>query len=179
MQHDDTVAMLGGTATDTITGYSGVIINVAYHVTGCERIGLRSDDPSEAEETRWFYPTQLTFGDDIRDDVYEDDPVTSVGFDIGWHLRDRVTGAEGIATTITFSLHNCPEVALTPIQDDPPEEPVDRFWFDAPRTEVVNRPSGEGFMASLSAWVESLRNAGEGETGAAPTNASTQRHSSR
>lgn len=167
MEHDPTVAQLGAVATDTITGYEGVVTDVAYHVSGCARVGVRAtDDPAEADETRFFYPTQLTISDDVQTGVFEDSPVTSVGFDLGWHLRDRITQAGGIATTISFSLYNCPQVALTPVSDDAPEEPVERFWFDAPRTEVVNRPSEEGLVTSLQDFVNGLRGGSEAATGA-------------
>lgn len=176
MEHDPTIAQLGALATDEITGYEGIITDVAYHVTGCTRIGVRAtDNPEEADKTRFFYPTQLTITDDVQENVYSDDPVTSVGFDLGWHLRDRITHAEGIATTVKFSLHNCPRVALTPVPEETPEEPVERFWYDTPRVEVVNRPSDEGLVSSLAEFVNGLRSAGEASTGASASSSSRNR----
>jgi len=169
MQHDDGIATFGASATDQITGYDGIVLNVAYHVSGCERIGVRAlDVPDEADETQWFYPTHLDLGDDPMDGYFEEPPVTSTPFDLGWHLRDRITGAEGIATTITCHLHNCPRAALTPLPgEEPPEESQDRFWFDAPRLEVVNRPDEGGLVNTLSEWVDTLQGSGEAATGAA------------
>jgi len=170
MKHDPTIAPLGARAEDSITGYEGIVVSVAYHITGCERIGVRAlNEPSEVDATEWLYEANALTGDEPIEGYVADEPVTSTDFDLGWRLRDRVTGAEGVATTINFNLYNCPRVGIDAVDDEPPEEPRDRFWFDAPRMEVVDRPSDAGLVESLSDFLESVQQGSASSTGAPAT----------
>ena len=167
MQHDQNADFqLGDIVTDKISGYHGIVTRVAYHITGCERYGVkRLDEPSAADEETFFYPTQLEQEGHQRS-IYDETPITHVEFDLGWKLRDRVTGREGVATTIAFELHNCPDVAITPLFDEQPDEYPGRDWYDAPRVEVIDRPDTDTHLSRLGTWLEGLRGSGEAATGA-------------
>ena len=96
------------------------------------------------------------------DDVFtvSDEPVNSVDFELGTTVRDTVTNVEGVASTVTFSLMNCPRVAIQPVEDDPAEA-LDRQWADAPRIEVV----GEGVSATFEGLQASEDEAATGPAG--------------
>lgn len=174
MQLSESLPQLGTVQKDKITGYEGVVTTVAYHIAGCNRIGLRSQEPSEADETKFFYPTQLEQVEEVDESLIIDEPTTEVGFDLGWHLQNKINGANGIATTITFNLYNCPRVAMTPFGEEPPEEPQDRFWADAPEASVVNKPDDNDFLDTISKWVDNLKDGSESETGAKGEDYSTR-----
>ncbi len=62
--------------------------------------------------------------------------INSVKF-LGMRVRDRITGYEGIASSIGFDLYGCIQVAINPgIQSDGKLGEV--IWFDTNRLEVVS-----------------------------------------
>ena len=57
---------------------------------------------------------------------------------LGKNVRDCVTGAEGIATSVCFDLYGCVQVAITPKVRDGKRE--DGAWFDHKRLIVIGAP---------------------------------------
>jgi len=140
---------LGDVVEDEISGFRGVVIAIADHLTGCQRIGVRANDTENTArrgDEEFFYPSQLSRVEDADPIEPEHDPVTEVNFEMGQKLRDTVTGFEGVVTTISYELHNCPRAGLSVVDNHDPTENPDRGWFDAPRLEVV----GDGISGDFS-----------------------------
>lgn len=60
---------------------------------------------------------------------------------MGHKFRDRVTGYEGIAESVSFDLYGCVQVALRPpvaMEKDGPKVPDGR-WFDASRLKQISK----------------------------------------
>lgn len=58
---------------------------------------------------------------------------------LGRHVRDRVSGATGIATCVTFDLYGCVQVAIHQGLDNDGKV-REQFWFDIQRLEVLAKP---------------------------------------
>lgn len=60
---------LGYTFRDRLTGFVGVAIGYATHITGCDQVGLQppvAPDKPEVPEARWFDVTRLEQQDVAR-----------------------------------------------------------------------------------------------------------------
>jgi len=56
---------------------------------------------------------------------------------LGKRIKDRVTGIEGVATSVSFDLYGCVQVVLTPaVQDD--NEIKSGVWMDVNRIEILD-----------------------------------------
>ncbi len=53
---------------------------------------------------------------------------------LGFPVRDRVTGFQGVVSSISFDLYGCVQFAVTPPVNDKGESPDGR-WFDIARVE--------------------------------------------
>lgn len=58
---------------------------------------------------------------------------------LGHHVRDRVTGFEGIATSVGFDLYGCVQAIVTPIKEKASDKLADSHWFDEKRLEVLSK----------------------------------------
>lgn len=56
---------------------------------------------------------------------------------LGAKVRDRVTGFQGTATSLSFDLYGCVQVVITPPLDKDGKH-VDGHWYDANRLEVLD-----------------------------------------
>ena len=56
---------------------------------------------------------------------------------LGEHVRDRVTGFEGVATTLCFDLYGCVQIYVTQAFDAKEGKFRDGGWFDVARLEIV------------------------------------------
>lgn len=54
---------------------------------------------------------------------------------LGLTGRDKVTGSEGIVTTVSFDLYGCAQLWLTPLVDKDGKRP-DGTWYDVNRIDV-------------------------------------------
>lgn len=61
MQIDTNGITLGDIAQDRITGYRGIVVGIAQHLTGCARAGLQAqiDKEGKVPEAQWFDVTTL------------------------------------------------------------------------------------------------------------------------
>ncbi len=57
---------------------------------------------------------------------------------LGMRVRDHVTKAEGIATSVSFDLYGCIQVALNPGLDKDGKH-RDSYWMDIARLEVIGK----------------------------------------
>lgn len=135
---DDIPFELGDVVQDEITGFRGVVIALAEHITGCDRVGVRPidrDNTAKRGSEEFFYPTQLTAVEDVDSISVEHDPQTDMEYALGEYVRDAITGAEGVITTVTYKLYNCPQVSISPTNVNGETEVDDRLWVDIPRIE--------------------------------------------
>lgn len=56
---------------------------------------------------------------------------------LGLKARDKVTGFEGVVSTVSFDLYGCIQVVLTPPLDGDGKK-QDGVWFDVARLEVTD-----------------------------------------
>jgi len=165
----DSEIELGAIVRERISGMVGIVTTHAVHISGCDRYGVRPFATERAErDEEFYYPTELNaFNGDV-DDIDEDldvdldiaddvNPTTEVDFTLGNVLEDDVSGVEGYATTITFNLFNCPQVALTPTGDE-----TDAEWADAPTVSFVRN----GLAGEYADLVESDTESETGPVGA-------------
>lgn len=57
--------------------------------------------------------------------------------DLGKRGRDKVTGAEGVITSVVFDLYGCVQMTLVPGKG-PDGKLQDANWFDAHRIEIID-----------------------------------------
>lgn len=57
---------------------------------------------------------------------------------LGLKVKDRVTGLEGVAISLSFDLFGCIQVMLDPGVNDKGEM-RDRFWFDVSRIDIKSK----------------------------------------
>ena len=57
---------------------------------------------------------------------------------LGLNAKDKVTGFEGVITTVCFDLYGCIQLALTPFAKKGDQELKASHWFDVARLEVSN-----------------------------------------
>jgi hypothetical protein len=55
---------------------------------------------------------------------------------MGLKGKDKVTGFEGIVTSVSFDLYGCVQLALTPIAKPKAEELKHGHWFDVARVDI-------------------------------------------
>lgn len=134
---------------DKISGFRGIVVTVAYHITGCTRYGVRPtehDGPSRRGEEEFFFGDQLNVLDEDAD-LAESEPLfaSDTDVDLGDLVEDDVTGCRGVVTTLTESVFNCPRAAFQPIPDErTPTEVPDREWHDTPRLNVMESGKVQG-----------------------------------
>lgn len=56
---------------------------------------------------------------------------------LGLKAKDRISGFNGVVTTVAFDLYGCVQVIITP-EVDKEGKPSDGIWFDAKRLEVTS-----------------------------------------
>lgn len=56
---------------------------------------------------------------------------------LGFKARDRVTGFQGVVTTVSFDLYGCVQVILNPGLDKD-GKPQDLGWYDIKRLEILS-----------------------------------------
>lgn len=57
---------------------------------------------------------------------------------LGFKVRDRVTGVEGIITSVGFDLFGCVQAIVNPGLDKD-NKPRDSLWFDINRLEMLSK----------------------------------------
>lgn len=150
---DDIPFELGDVVQDEITGFRGVVIAFAEHITGCDRVGVRPIDRENTGrrgEEEFFYPSQLTAVEDVDPISVEHEPQTDMEYEMGEMVRDTISNSTGVITTVTYRLYNCPQVALSATSTDEQTEIEDREWFDVPRVESV----GDGVSGEFEELAE-------------------------
>jgi len=158
---------LGEEVQDKVSGFRGVVVAIADHLSGCNRIGVRANDTetlAHRSDEEFFYEDQLEQTGEAPFAERGEKAQTDTEITLGEEVRDDVTGFEGIASTIRYELYNCPRIAVTPVDDSSPTENGDREWFDAPRLSVI----GEGVTDEYA----DLQEAATSETGSSGSDGS-------
>jgi len=151
MTDDDIV--LGVRATDTISGFEGIVTTISNYLTGCTSVELIHDGGHEDRppESDFFYEAQI----DVLDGGVMDDigPQTSESeIPLGTKVRDTVTGIEGYVIMVQYELYECPRIGVQPTKNS--VEKPDVHGFDEPRLEVI----GDGIRDEYSEMSENAVN---------------------
>jgi hypothetical protein len=134
--YDDRTFDLGQIVQDRISGFTGVVNTVGFHIGGCERIGLlhlgdTNNPPKNVSSEEFFYPTQLQLVE--ADTEWTDtEPMTDVNCEVGERVRDRSTMFDGHVHIVNFKLFNCPQVLAYEKAGD-----LEAHWIDAPLVEPL------------------------------------------
>ena len=57
---------------------------------------------------------------------------------LGRLIRDRVTGFEGVVTSMSYDLYGCIQAIVTPVTDEKRSDLKDSRWFDTKRLTILN-----------------------------------------
>jgi len=151
--------LLGVRVRDRISGMEGVVVSVARHYTGCDRIGVRPVERADRGDEEWFFPQQIkvteqkTYFTEMKED---EEVVTEIGgFELGNRVEDQLTETRGLVLTVTYNLFNCPRVAIQPLDNTDSIEVPDTFWFDAPRATFLD----EGASKQAKSMQENVESA--------------------
>lgn len=125
---------LGMEVRDSISGFTGIVTKMGDHLAGCTRVGVFSTSPSgDRGNEEFFFPSQLEIVSDSTVFQAKNNPVTETDFETGQLLEDEMTGFEGYAIIINYSLYNCPQIRLKSGED-----PSEAEWFDEPQLVAVS-----------------------------------------
>lgn len=144
---------LGSVARDTLTDTEGIVVGHSYHLTGCERVGIRPMETAYVDDEKWCYVPQLESVESDRavdDDDFEQPNLDELDVDLGVVATDTVTGIEGHVGIIMFPLYNCPQALLIHVDD-----PTERDWVDTPRLTVTRKGVRDDFNELQSTDIES------------------------
>jgi len=56
---------------------------------------------------------------------------------LGMRVRDRVTGLEGVVTSVSFDLYGCVQTIVNPGRGTD-GKPMELVWFDIARLEIID-----------------------------------------
>ena len=61
-------------------------------------------------------------------------------FDIlGFSIKDKVTGMEGVATSASFDLSGCVQILLRPKKQKDKDKLPEAMWFDLSRLQITSK----------------------------------------
>jgi len=152
---------LGYKVRDRISGFEGIVTDIALHISGCTRFGVYPIDNSDRGSQEWFYGTQLKV-QNANTDLTPDaaDSITESQFTVGEKVRDEITKIEGYVTTITFDIYNCPQIGIKPTSSDR-KESADKVWADEPHVESID----DGMIEKFEPLTEETEEAATGSVG--------------
>lgn len=153
---------LGDRVQDQISGFTGIVSTVGFHITGCTRFGVYpagdGEETVQRGDEEFFYEPQLeTVNGTAFKGVETTDPET-IPLELGERVRDDITGYEGTAVVINTFLWNCPQVAVQHDVEDSSDDKPNIRWFDLPRLESVD----EGVIGKYQSIVEETTPAATG-----------------
>jgi len=146
----DSEIQLGDKVESRISGFTGIVTTVGEHITGCERIGVRSSEKRKSQQ--FFFEDHLEVVDD--DTEFSDagqESYVEHEFELGERVTDRLTKFNGVITVINYRLCNAPSVCITSDRNAPDEEP-ESHWVDVHR--LRSDISGSGFVDEFEDGVE-------------------------
>jgi len=56
---------------------------------------------------------------------------------LGYHVKDKVTGYEGVVESICFDLYGCIQATVKPCGQDKDGKPHQAHWFDISRLTTI------------------------------------------
>lgn len=72
-------------------------------------------------------------------------------YQLGQHLRDRISGFDGVVMCRTEYLHNCARYGLTPRDVDKDGKPRDSIYFDEDQVEPMPEKKAKPYVAKPGA----------------------------
>lgn len=127
---------LGAEVKDRVSGAQGIVIERAAHISGCDRVVVREvdDTPMKGDKAHLF-PTQVEVIEEDTEFTEERDNaiIECDHIELGYEVRDHVTGFTGVAIAINVGMMKTPDVLVS--TDDGGETNVE--WFDDVRLEQL------------------------------------------
>jgi len=133
----DTNIELGDYVQNRQTNTNGYVTDIADHLTGCTRVGVRprSHDRNEHHETEFYYPAELTVVSAPQDITSGDARIPAdPRIEPGHVVEDEVTGLRGLVGIVTYNQFNCPQACVYAETED--GYASDGEWIDIPRLTV-------------------------------------------
>lgn len=152
---------LGDRVQDQISGFTGIVSTVGYHITGCTRFGVY---PACDEATvkrgseEFFFEDQLNLVNGESFKGVETTDIEDIEIELGECVRDDITGYEGYVVVINTLLWNCPQISVQREVNAGEDEKPALEWFDLPRLETVD----DGVAGSYQTIVENPTQAATG-----------------
>lgn len=131
--------LMGYPAMDKVTGFKGVITMVAYDLYGCiQAVITPPSSTTEIYSGNWFDVTRIEL---TSDTPVMDAPDFSKSVDqdfsmLGKRVKDKITGFEGVVTSLGFDLYKGVDYAVTP-----PSSETDVYcggWINPLRVETLS-----------------------------------------
>lgn len=143
------LSILGHTATDKVTGMSGVITEVDYDLFGCIQAWIQplAKDGKLPEKQR-FDVNRLIIGECVIMRVFAPDTFRLHISNLGLKADDRLSGFNGVITTVSFCAEGTEKIFYLLQPGECKEEYKTSVWFDCKRvivsgSRVMNMPNYE------------------------------------
>lgn len=136
------IVKIGVVAKDTITGFSGLVVAYATHLSNCDRALLSPrelKDDGQPRETCWFDVPQLKYVEDTDVPVIEPVKTDIKNGDKATHIMNGFTGTViGINTWINgcvrIGIHSHEMIKGSPLED---------LWFPCQELAIIKQQSIE------------------------------------
>lgn len=133
---------LGQTATDIVTGFTGIVNCMSHEIDGTLLVGVQpckldGEKPAEAYE---FDIERLRIGGEPA--ILPDSNTVRPTITLGAKYRDKITGFEGYAIRVIDFLGGCTRISLSQ-EVDKDGKLVDAAHFPIERVEMVDTGKSE------------------------------------
>lgn len=143
------VEMLGKTAIDRITGFSGLVVAFTEVIHNMDRVCLQPralGEDGQPKKPVWFDLCQVEFGDYSDVTVI---PATVIAMKIGDEVEDTLSNMKGTVVGISTYLNGCLRLGVQPkeLKDG---IPVDEAWLPPAQLKLIkakveiNKPRSGG-----------------------------------
>jgi len=145
------LSILGLRVKDRVTGFKGIATVVGFDLYGCIQVSVNPglDENGKIMDAHWFDIARLNVDNesDRAMDVPSYDLKKCFAF-LGCRVKDRITGFEGIATSVGLELYGACSISVNPGMGKD-NKLGDTYWVELPRlmqvstTPVLSPPNFE------------------------------------
>lgn len=137
---DKNISILGKKVRDRVTGFMGIATVIGFDLYGCIQVSVNPglDENKKTKDSCWFDIARLAEDKDCSPvmDIPEFDLKKSFKM-LGYRVKDRITGFEGIATSVGLELYGATSLSVNPGMG-PDNKLGDTYWVELPRLEQVS-----------------------------------------
>lgn len=125
---------------------AAVLASVSDEISGCRRYLVIPHGTAHLDvEEMTLYDNEFTVTDTREYDIHADTQIET-DIEVGFTVRDTLSGFEGTVVRVMYRLHNCVRVTIADydaaFEDGANTKPT-TYTIDAPRVEIVNRDKPE------------------------------------